>query len=312
MKKVGVTYHPKSDAARSVAEDTARRVAGKVGEVWTASAWDDELREQHVAGSDLVICCGGDGTVLRAARAVIPHPVPLLGVNLGRIGFLTEITPAELVERLDGILAGAGRIETRAMVETETLRGGEQMREHFHALNDVVVGRAAIGRTVQFTVRTDDTMIGSYRADGVIIATATGSTAYSLSVGGPILHPESREIIITPVAPHLAPANSIVLPAGSLVEVQIAPRQAAILSVDGEPDHGPGGRRHRARAYEPVPGAFPASGAARRLLPPGRAAPQLADGVAASRTQPRTDTVDGRAQSPPRRLRGADERTRRT
>ncbi|HYM16110.1 MAG TPA: NAD(+)/NADH kinase [Dehalococcoidia bacterium] len=236
MRKVGVTYHPKSEAARSVAEDVARRLEPKVGDVWVASAWDDEMRANHVAGSDLVICCGGDGTVLRAARAVIPHPVPLLGVNLGRIGFLTEITPADLFERLDEIAAGAGRIETRAMIETETLRGGEELRERWHALNDVVVGRPAIGRTVQFTVRTDDTAIGQYRADGVIVATATGSTAYSLSVGGPILHPESREIIVTPVAPHLAPANSIVLPEGSRVDVQIAPRQKAILSVDGEPD----------------------------------------------------------------------------
>jgi NAD+ kinase len=234
VNKVGITYHPKSEAARGVAEEATRRVAAKGVETWLAPAWDDGAL--RIEGSDLLICCGGDGTVLRAARAVIPHAVPLLGVNLGRVGFLTEITPPELLERLDQILAGAGRIETRTMIETETIRGGEELREHFHALNDVVVGRAAIGRTVQFTVRTDDTLIGSYRADGVIVATATGSTAYSLSVGGPILHPESREILVTPVAPHLAPANSIVLAAGSLVEVQIAPRQAAILSVDGEPD----------------------------------------------------------------------------
>jgi NAD+ kinase len=236
MKKIGVTYHPKSEAARSVADEIRRRIAATSVDVWVASAWDDELREEHVPDSDLVICCGGDGTVLRAARAVIPHPVTLLGVNLGRLGFLTEITPAELFERLPDVLAGAGHVETRAMVQTETLRGGGEPAQHFHALNDAVVGRTAIGRTVQFSVRTDSTLLGSYRADGVIIATATGSTAYSLSVGGPILHPESREIIVTPVAPHLAPANSIVLPEGSLVEIQIAPRQSAILSVDGEPD----------------------------------------------------------------------------
>lgn len=236
MQKIGVTYHPKSEAARSVAEDVARRLRAKIDDVWVASAWDDEMRALHVAGTDLVICCGGDGTVLRAARAVVPHPVILLGVNLGRIGFLTEIAPGELFERLDEITGGAGRIEKRAMVETETLRGGMELRERSTALNDVVVGRAAIGRTVQFTVRTDDTAIGQYRADGVIVATATGSTAYSLSVGGPILHPESREIIVTPVAPHLAPANTVVLPEGSRVEIQIAPRQEAILSVDGEPD----------------------------------------------------------------------------
>lgn len=236
VKKVGVTYHPKSEAARSVAEEIRTRLSGKLDDTWVASAWDDDSRTEHIPGTELLICCGGDGTVLRAARAVIPHPVRLLGVNLGRVGFLTEIMPADLFQRLDEIIDGAGRVEERAMIETETWHGGEELREHFTALNDVVVGRAAIGRTVQFSVRTDDTLVGNYRADGVIIATATGSTAYSLSVGGPILHPESREIIVTPVAPHLAPANTIILPAGSRVEVHIAPRQSAIVSVDGEPD----------------------------------------------------------------------------
>ena len=236
MNKLGVTYHPKSDVARSVAEQVRVRASASVPDVWMASAWDDDARDQHIPGTDLVICCGGDGTVLRAARAVIPHPITLLGVNLGRIGFLTEVTPPELFERFDAILAGEGRVEQRAMMHTETVSDGQTSSAHFDALNDVVVGRAAIGRTVQFTVRTDHTTLGSYRADGVIIATATGSTAYSLSVGGPILHPESREILVTPVAPHLAPANSIVLPEGSIVEVEIARGQKAIASVDGEPD----------------------------------------------------------------------------
>jgi NAD+ kinase len=201
-----------------------------------ASAWDDDAREQHIPGTELLFTCGGDGTVLRAARAVIPHPVTLLGVNLGRVGFLTEITPEALMPRLEEIVRGAGRVETRAMIETQTIRAGEDLRDGFHALNDVVIGRRAIGRTVQVTVRTDHTTVGNYRADGIIVATATGSTAYTLSVGGPILHPESRELIITPVAPHLAPANSVVLPTGSLVEIEIAQGQSAILSVDGQPD----------------------------------------------------------------------------
>lgn len=236
MDKIGITYHPKSEAARRVAEDIRTRLSGRVRETWLASAWDDGAREEHVAGTDLVICCGGDGTVLRAARAVAPHPVRLLGVNLGRIGFLTEITPATLFERLEDILASGGRTETRAMIEIETSRSGGGVPERHLALNDAVVGRAALGRTVQLSVRAAGTTIGSYRADGVIVATATGSTAYSLSVGGPILHPESREIIVTPVAPHLAPANSVVLPAGTRVEVEIAADQRAIVSVDGQPD----------------------------------------------------------------------------
>jgi NAD+ kinase len=236
MKKVGITYHPKSQAALGIAEEVRQRLAPKVPELWVASAWDDAAREQHAEGTELIICCGGDGTVLRAARTVIPHPITLLGINMGRIGFLTEVTPQQFFEHIDEIIGGGGRIEARAMIETETIRAGEKLSEHFHALNDVVVGRAAIGRTVQFAVRTDHTTIGNYRADGVIAATATGSTAYSLSVGGPILHPESREIVVTPVAPHLAPANSMVLPEGSRVEIEIAERQQAILSVDGQPD----------------------------------------------------------------------------
>ncbi len=236
MEKIGVTYHPKSQAARSVAEEVRARLATKVGEAWLASAWDDGAREEHVPGTDLIICCGGDGTVLRAARAVIPHPVTLLGVNLGRIGFLTEVTAPQLFEQLEEIVDGAGRIETRAMIETEVMRGAGALAHCYQALNDVVVGRAAIGRTVQFSVRTDHTTVGSYRADGVIVATATGSTAYSLSVGGPILHPESREMLVTPVAPHLAPGNSLVLASGSTVEIEIAAAQKASLSVDGQPD----------------------------------------------------------------------------
>jgi NAD+ kinase len=236
MKCIGVTYHPKSDAARSVAEQVRERAARLVPQVWVASAWDEAAYAAHVPGTDLMICCGGDGTVLRAARSVVPHPVTLLGVNLGRIGFLTEVSVAQLFDALERVVAGEGRVESRAMIETTTMRAGEDTGEHFHALNDVVVGRAAIGRTVQFAVRTDSTTIGTYRADGVIAATATGSTAYSLSVGGPILYPESREIVLTPVAPHLAPANSIVLPAGSRVEIEIAAGQHAIMSVDGQPD----------------------------------------------------------------------------
>jgi NAD+ kinase len=235
VRKAGVTYHPKSDAARRAAEEIRALLAPRLRAVWTGSAWDESTRGE-LEDTDLVVCCGGDGTVLRAARAVIPYPVVILGVNLGRIGFLTETSPAGIADQLDAIVGGAGRVETRAMVETETVRAGHEIGERFHALNDVVVGRRAIGRTVQFSVRTDSTTIGDYRADGVIVATATGSTAYSLSVGGPILHPESREIIVTPVAPHLAPANSVVLPAGSLVEVEIVAGQTAILSIDGEPD----------------------------------------------------------------------------
>lgn len=242
MNKVGCCYHPKlvDEMGRRVAEELCAAAAQHVGETWIASAWDEETTRRQVPGTDLLLCVGGDGTVLRAARAVVPHDTLLLGVNMGRLGFLTELDATAARERLPEIMAGGGRVEERAMLHAEIVTpeagdGGETLARH-HALNDVVIGRVALGRTVQVLVRVDGSLMADYRADGVIVATATGSTAYSLSVGGPILSPESREILLTPLAPHLAPRNSVVLPPSAVVEVQLAPGQQATFSVDGERD----------------------------------------------------------------------------
>ena len=245
MNKIGCCYHPKlaDDLGRRVAEELLAAAAARVGETWIASAWDEEASRRHLPGTDLLLCVGGDGTILRAARAVVPHQTPLLGVNLGRLGFLTELDAATALERLPEILDGGGRIEERAMlhaqiVAAETGDGGEAGSRvapaRHDALNDVVIGRATLGRTVQVSLRVDGQPLADYRADGVIVATATGSTAYSLSAGGPILPPESREILLTPLAPHLAPRNSVVLPPSAVVEVQLAPGQQATFSIDGE------------------------------------------------------------------------------
>jgi NAD+ kinase len=215
-------------------------MAPHVEEVWVASAWDEEATRGHAEDTDLIISIGGDGTVLRAARAIVPHDVFLLGVNMGRLGFLTELDQSEALERLPDILGGKARIEERAILHADLLPvgGGPASAEgaHFHALNDVVLGRASLGRTVQVTVLVDGSRIADYRADGVVVATATGSTAYALSTGGPILHPESREIVLTPVAPHLVPRNAMVLPADAEVELRLALGQSAVLSIDGESD----------------------------------------------------------------------------
>ena len=247
MHKIGCCYHPKlsDDLGRRVAEELRAAAAQHVGETWIASAWDKEATRQYVPGTDLLLCVGGDGTVLRAARAVVPHETLLLGVNMGRLGFLTELDVAAALERLPEILAGAGRVEERAMLHAQIVSpgtgdGGETETRvapaRHDALNDIVIGRVTLGRTVQASVRVDGVCLAEYRADGVIVATATGSTAYSLSAGGPILPPESREILVTPLSPHLASHNSVVLPPTAVVEVQLAPGQQATMSVDGERD----------------------------------------------------------------------------
>jgi NAD+ kinase len=230
LRKVGVYYY-EQPATTEFAAALAARIADAGVDVWACPAWGDEGHEQ-VPGSDLIICVGGDGTVLRAARVVIPHAVPLLGVNMGRLGFLTELPPEDAERRLPDILAGAGRVEERAMLEAE-LHGTGDPGPH-EALNDIVIGRQSIGRPIWVDVTIDGSPFTTYRADAVVLASATGSTGYNLSAGGPILHPESRDMVLTPVAPHLSLTRSIVLPGDSRVEMVVQGNPNAGLSVDGQ------------------------------------------------------------------------------
>ena len=239
MNKVGIFYHPKMAAARTLADELCSALSSQVRKVWTGAAWDDETVKKNMPGTDLLISVGGDGTVLRAARAVVPHDVVILGINLGRLGFLTELRGDDVLRRLPDLLAGGWKVEERAMLHAQVLekRGGRVImgaRPHLHALNDVVLGRTALGRTVVVSTFIDGELIADYRADGIIIATATGSTAYCQAIGGPILHPEAKEIVLAPLAPHLGQTNSLVLPGSSVVELALDPEQRAALSVDGE------------------------------------------------------------------------------
>jgi NAD+ kinase len=240
MNKVGVCYHPKlrDELGRRVAEELRVLAARQVAETWIASAWDEEATSAQLPGTGLVVSVGGDGTVLRVARSVVPHDALLLGVNMGRLGFLTELDATSALDRLPDVIAGAGRVEERSMLHAEVVApgsdGGEETPARHDALNDIVIGRVTLGRTIQVSVQVDGSHVADLRADGVIVATATGSTAYSLSAGGPVLPPEAREMILTPLAPHLAARNSIVLPAGAVVEVELARGQQVTYSVDGE------------------------------------------------------------------------------
>ena len=241
MKKVGCVYHPKlpNDLGRQIAEELIAIAAEHVDETWAAPAWDDDVPRKNMPDTDLLLCVGGDGTVLRSAQLSVLSDALLLGVNMGRLGFLTELDAGAAKERLPEIIGGAGRIEERAMLHAEMVQpdgdnGGKAPARH-DALNDVVIGRRTLGRTVQVSISVDGSPLADVRADGVIMATATGSTAYSLSAGGAILPPESEEILLTPLAPHLASNNSVVLPPSAVIEVRLAVGEAT-FSVDGERD----------------------------------------------------------------------------
>lgn len=228
-RRVALTYNPRLEGAGALSRQLCDAVQRRGVEAWVVDDADDMAA---FAGADLVICLGGDGSVLRCARVLMGRETLILGVNVGRLGFLTELDADQASARLGDLLAGRGRVEERTMVRAQVERTGDE----FHGLNEAVIGRATLSRAIQLAVDVDGTRVADYRCDGVIVASATGSTAYALSVGGPILHPESRDLIVVPVAPHLAARHALVLPPGESVRVTLEPRQSAVLSVDGESD----------------------------------------------------------------------------
>lgn len=182
---------------------------------------------------DLMIVLGGDGSMLRAGHLCASLGIPILGVNLGRFGFLTEIESGNWQEPLQNVLEGRFWLEQRMMLRARHLRDGELL-DSWEVINEVMVGRGAIVRPVHLRTIVDDTYLTTYVADGVIVATATGSTAYAMAVDGPILPPASRSILIVPVAPHLSFDRAVVLDENSRVQIELETSHEASLSVDGQ------------------------------------------------------------------------------
>ena len=229
MKKVGILYHPKLEEAIGLAREFSQLLEKEGVASWLCSAREEEAARPQVPGSDLLLSLGGDGTLLRAVRVAVPHPVPVLGINLGRLGFMVELGVEEARKTLPGLLRGEGRIEERAMLEAR-LPGGKEG----YALNEVAVARGGVCRAIYVSAWVDGEPVGTYRADGLIVATATGSTAYALSVGGPILYPQSLDLLLIPISPHPCPSAPFVLPPESRVEMEVRTDHQAILSLDGQ------------------------------------------------------------------------------
>ena len=177
-------------------------------------------RDQLVAHVDLLLVLGGDGTMLGTAARVgeAGLPTPILGVNFGRLGFLTEVTLEELYPELEKVLAGTAQIHERRLLHATTLRGGQPHAEHV-VLNDVVVTRGEVSRVIELSVSVDGGFVTRVKADGIIVASPTGSTAYNLAASGPIVHPEVDAILITPIAPHTLANRPIVIPGNATIDV---------------------------------------------------------------------------------------------
>jgi NAD+ kinase len=235
FQRIGILAHPLRPGTAPIAQDVARSLEEHQITTWVRTAWDATRAQPLVHGSDLVIAIGGDGAMLRAARVCAPENVPVLGINTGQLGFLTEISPEDWADSLDALLAGRYWIEKRMMIQCE-VRRSDRVLSRGDALNDVVISRGAIAKSVQLETYIDGGWATTYHCDGLIIATPTGSTAYALAVGGPILPPELKNILVVPVAPHLSMDRPMVLSRGATVSVMVDPHTLAevVLAVDGE------------------------------------------------------------------------------
>ena len=232
-KRIVVTAYPKMPEAFAEADAVAAYLKEKGMDAPRGSLFDVDLRKRVKNNEfDMLVTLGGDGSMLRAGHLCAPSNVPILGINLGRLGFLIQIERGEWRGYFEKLFNGEAWIERRMMLYAEHFRAGELMGKWI-ALNEVVVGRGAQLRPIQLTTLVDGRQLTSYVADGIIAATATGSTAYALAAGGPILPPELRNILLVPIAPHLSVDRAVVLSEGSSVRIIIR-NENAVISVDGQ------------------------------------------------------------------------------
>ena len=237
MRKIGLIYNFKTKATKDLAYAVKERLA-RAYDCWALPSAEEDKARELAPGTEVIVSIGGDGTVLRVARIAVPLEIPILGVNMGRVGFMTEIKGAEALEKIPQYLGSEGRIEKRTMLDVEVLpaSGKKEATAEFRALNDVVVVRGEIPRVCDIEARIDGSLLTTYRADGVILATATGSTSYALASGGPVVHPQSADFLLVPVSAHLSFATPVVIAPDCVVELRLLSDNPGLVSVDGQLD----------------------------------------------------------------------------
>ena len=237
VRRIGFAYNPtKEDAVELSARATGWCAVHGI-ESWAMASGDTTALLAALPGVDVLVVLGGDGTFLRAARAVAEAQVPIVGVNLGKIGFLSKAEAHELEELLGRIVEGRFRLEAR-MALRGAIHGerGGVARQSFIALNDVVIARGALARVVHLDIEIGPSHLATFIADGLVVASPTGSTGYSFSAGGPILDPLSRNLIVTPIAAYLSALGSVVVSPDQVVRCRVLEAHEALVSVDGRED----------------------------------------------------------------------------
>ncbi|HYM82655.1 MAG TPA: NAD(+)/NADH kinase [Candidatus Dormibacteraeota bacterium] len=237
VHRVGFAYNPTKEAAIELRERGAGWCRVRHLEQWAAAAEDTDELVRQLDGTDVLVVLGGDGTFLRAAMAVARVDVPILGINLGKVGFLSKVEAHELEVVLDEVLAGQYEIDQRMLLRATIRPGGRPDGAiEFTALNDVVVARGSLARVCRLDVSIEESHLATFVADGLIVATPTGSTGYSFSAGGPILDPVSRNLVVTPIAAYLSAIRSVVVSPRQTVRCRVVDAHEALVSIDGRED----------------------------------------------------------------------------
>ncbi|MEA2608279.1 MAG: kinase [Chloroflexota bacterium] len=240
VARIGFAYNPTIEAAVELSARATGWCQMRDIDQWQAPSSETETLLRELPSTDALVVLGGDGTFLRAARAVAEVDVPLLGINLGKVGFLSKAEAGDLEAVLGRIADGDYRIDERLALEGRILPGGSPGGEgtgvrHF-ALNDIVIARGSLARVCRLDVEIDDSHLATFIADGLIVASPTGSTGYSFSAGGPIVDPVSRNLVVTPIAAYLSAIRSVVVSPQQTVRCTVVDAYEALVSVDGRED----------------------------------------------------------------------------
>ncbi len=232
MTRIGILHHPKVVESQPLAVEIEAWLTQRGVTAWIGSSYDEARMGQMVHGSDFLVVLGGDGSLLRAARYACVEDVAVFGINLGRVGFLSEAQPDDWPEKLTRLLEGDFWTENRLMLAARIWRNGRILHT-FSVLNDVVVGRGRQARVVRFQLHVDGDHVTNYTADALIVATPTGSTAYSMAAGGPLLPPQLPNFVVVPVAPHLSFDRAIIFHEQAEIAITVHMDHHAYLTPDG-------------------------------------------------------------------------------
>ena len=228
-RRVGIVHKQTSLDAAACATAAAQYLASRGVAVLT----DEEEAARH---ADLVLVLGGDGTLIHAAGILEGRPVPILGVNMGSLGFLTEVPQSELYQAIEHVLAGKAEVSERMKLRVHVHRGGDPDDKilDLEVLNDAVIAKGTLSRMAEFEATSSGDFVTRYRADGIIVATPTGSTAYSLAANGPILHPAMRGVILAPICPHTLTQRPLVIPDDESIDIVLTNDTEVYLTLDGQ------------------------------------------------------------------------------